>query len=267
MPTVSRNIMTDRYNLHQFYQGKGTEPNYLNVQDITDEVYKTTELQIVTLAMDLSGKTLKQRQEIEDKWIQLLPTLDKVKVLSVRHRVKQDFFDAICKMKNLEQLVFWTSTVDDISNIQNLTKLTNLKLWSFSRLLDISPLLSLKKLTILSIDNCFKVENYEILGSMKQLIGLELCGDTFAPKNLRLNSLKPFETLKKLKHLDLSSASVVDNSYESILKMTSLERFDITVNIPKVTRELIKTMHKNLKAGFFMDWDFDNKKIYDGKHW
>jgi len=119
----------------------------------------------------------------------------------------------------------------------------------------------------LSIDNCFKVENYDILGKMTQLIGLELCGDTFAPKNLRLNSLKPFETLKKLKHLDLSSASVIDNSYESLLKMTGLERFDITVNIPKATRELIKTKHKNLKAGFFMDWDFDNKKIYDGKLW
>jgi Leucine-rich repeat (LRR) protein len=259
--------MTDRYKLHQFYQGKGTEPNYLNVQDITDEVYKTKELQIVTLAMDLPGKTLKQRQAIEDKWIQLLPTLDNVKVLSVRHRIKQDFFDAICKMKNLERLIFWTSTVEDISNIKTLTKLTNLKLWSFSRLKDISPLLSLKKLTILSIDNCFKVENYEILGSMTQLIGLELCGDTFAPKNLRLKSLKPLETLKKLKHLDLSSASVIDNSYESILKMTSLERFDINVIIPKVTRELIKTKNKNLQAGSFIDWDYENKRFYEGKVW
>lgn len=259
--------MTDRYKLHQFYQGIETEPNYLNVQDITDDVYKTKELQIVTLAMDSPGKTFKQRQEIEDKWIQLMPTLDNVKVLSVRHRVKQDFFDAICKMKNIERLMFWTSPVEDISNIKTLTKLTNLKLWSFSRLIDISPLLSLKKLTILSIDNCFKVENYEILGSMTRLIGLKLCGDTFAPKNLRLNSLKPFETLKKLKHLDLSSASVIDDSYESILKMTSLERFDITVNIPKTSRELIKTKHKNLKAGLFIDWDFDNKKIDDGKYW
>ncbi len=49
--------------------------------------------------------------------------------------------------------------------------------------------------------------------------------------------------------------------------MTSLERFDITVNISKATRDLIKAKHKNLKAGFFMDWDFENKKIYDGKQW
>lgn len=259
--------MTDRYKHHQFFQGKGTEPQYLCVNSITDEVYKTKELQIVTLAMDLPGKTLKQRQAIEDKWIQLLPLLDNVKVLSIRHRVQQDFFDAICKMKNLERLKFWTSTVEDISNIKNLAKLINLKLWSFSRLKDIAPLLSFEKLTILSIDNCFKVENYEILGNMTQLVGLELCGSEFAQKKLRLNSLKPFETLTKLKHLDLSSASVIDNSYGSILKMTSLERFDIAVNIHKVTRELIKAKHKNLKAGFFMDWDFDNKKFYNGKHW
>ncbi|MGK2864351.1 MAG: leucine-rich repeat domain-containing protein [Chitinophagaceae bacterium] len=257
----------DRYKLHQFYQGKETEPNYLNIQDIIDEVFKVKELQIVTLAMDLPGKKLKQRKELEANWIAVLPTLDNVKVLSVRHRVKQDFFEAICKMKNLERLIFWTSTVEDISNIKSLTKLKHLKLWSFSRLKDISPLLSLKHLSVLSIDNCFKVENYDVLGKMTQLIGLELCGDTFAPKNLRLNSLKPFETLKKLKHLDLSSASVIDKSYESILKMTSLERFDINVIVPKATRELIKSRHKCLQAGSFMDWDYDNKKFYEGKVW
>ncbi len=87
-------MATDRYKLHQFYQGKETEPNYLNIQDITDEVYKVKELQIVTLAMDLPGKKLKQRKELEANWIAVLPTLDNVKVLSVRHRVKQDFFEA-----------------------------------------------------------------------------------------------------------------------------------------------------------------------------
>ena len=248
-------MTTDNYKLNQFYQGKKNEPNYLTVQNFTDEVYKVDELQIAILAMDIPGKSLKQRQGIEAKWIEMLPKLDNIKVLSIRHRVKQDFFEAICKMKNLEQLMFWASTVEDLSGIQKLKKLRKLKLWSFSRLKDISPLLQLKRLTILSIENCFKVENYEILGKMAQLIGLELCGNIFAPKNLRLKSLKPYETLKKLKHLDLSSTSVIDNSYESVLKMTSLERFDIMVNIPKPIKELIKAKHKTLKAGLFMDLD------------
>jgi len=259
--------MTDRYKLHQFYQDDSTAPKYFNAQTFTNEVYQVDRLKIVTLAMDLPGKSAKQRQEIEEKWIEVLPTLDNIKAISVRHRVNKDFFNAICKMKNLESLTFWTSNVEDISTIACLTKLKNLKLWSFSRLKDISPLLSLKHLKVLSIDNCFAIENYEVLGQMTQLVGLELCGDSFAPKNLRIKSLKPFETLKNLKHLDLSSASVVDKSYDSILKMTSLERFDLVVTIPKATRDNIKTNHKTLQAGFFTDWDFDNKKFYDGKKW
>jgi hypothetical protein len=260
--------MIDRYKLDQFYQGKGTEIEYSGFQDLEDDVYTVENLEIVTLAMDFpNGTSSKVRKEIEKKWIDTLPTLTKVKELSIRHRVKQDFFEAICNMPNLEGLIFWSSTVEDITSIAKLVKLKHLKLWSFTRLRDISPLLSLKKLTVLSIDNCFKVENYEALGKMTQLVGLELCGDTFAPKNLRLKSLIPFETLKNLKHLDLSSASVIDQSYESILKMPSLERFDLLVTIPKEMRDRIKSEHKKLEAGFFVDYDFENKKFYDGKQW
>jgi Leucine-rich repeat (LRR) protein len=170
-------------------------------------------------------------------------------------------------MKNLEQLHFWTSTVEDISSISKLQKLHRLDLDSFSRLTDISPILTLENLQLLSIENSFKVENYDLIGQMTQLKGLRLGGHTFAPKNLRLKSLNPYSNLKQLKHLDLSTLSVVDNSYETILELKNLERFDITVIIPKQTRELIKANHKKLTAGMFMDWDYDNKKIYDGKEW
>ncbi|MCO5948285.1 hypothetical protein [Mucilaginibacter flavidus] len=111
------------------------------------------------------------------------------------------------------------------------------------------------------------MSNYEILGELTNLLGLELCGDKFAPRKLMLNSLKPLTKLKKLKHLDLSSASIIDKSYECILEMESLERLDLLSKMPRETREKIKSNHKNLKAGFFVDYDFENKKIYDGKNW
>jgi len=260
--------MNDRHKLSQFYQDKGTEIQYSSFQDLDDDVFNAKNLQIVSLAMDFpQGTSPKVRQEIEKKWIDTLPKLKKVKLLSIRHRVKQELFEAICNMQNLKSLMFWISTVEDISSISKLSKLTNLKLWHFSRLKDITPLLTLKKLKVLSIDTCFKIENYQIIGKMTQLEGLELCGDTFAPRKLRINSLKPFETLKNLKHLDLSSASVVDKSYESVLKMPNLERFDLLVNLPKESREKIKANHKKLEAGFFVDYDFENKKFYDGKEW
>lgn len=260
--------MRDRHKLNLFYSGKENAPDYLNVQEIIDDIFSATELCIVTLAMDFpDGTSMKHRKELENKWIDLLPQLDLVKKLSVRHRVNQEFFEAICKMKNLEHLHFWTSTVEDISSISKLKKLQRLDLDRFSRLTDISPILTLKNLQLLSIESSFKVENYHLIGQMTQLKGLLLGGDTFAPKNLRLKSLKPFSNLKHLKHLDLSTLSVVDNSYETILELENLERFDITAIIPKQIRELIKANHKKLTAGMFMDWDYDNKKIYDGKEW
>jgi Leucine-rich repeat (LRR) protein len=187
--------MNDRYKFSQFYQGTGTETKYSNFQTVEEDVFAVENLQMVSL----QRKSQKIRQENERTWIDILPKLKNFKLLSIGHRVKQEFFEAICKMPNLDGLTFCTSTVDDIASISSLTELTHLKLWSFSKLKDISPLLSLKKLKVLSIDNCFMVENYELIGQMTQLIGLELCGDTFAPKRLRLNSLKPFERLKNLK--------------------------------------------------------------------
>lgn len=49
--------------------------------------------------------------------------------------------------------------------------------------------------------------------------------------------------------------------------MECLERFDLSVKIPHSIRENIKKNHKNLVGGFFMDWDFDNKRFYDDKEW
>ena len=260
--------MKDRHKLNLFYSGNENAPEYLNVQEITDDIFSATAIRINTLAMDFPVETsMKHRKELEGKWVDLLPRLDLVKTLSVRHRVNQDFFESICKMKNLEYLHFWSSKVENINSISSLQKLHRLDLDGFNQLVDISPILTLTNLELLSIENSFKVGNYDIIGKMTQLKGLRLCGDIIAPKTLRLKSLKPFCNLKNLRHLDLSTSSIIDSSYDIILQLDNLQRFDISVNIPKVTRELIKEKNKNLTAGFFMDWDYENKKIYDDKEW
>lgn len=260
--------MKDRYKSNLFYSGKENAPDYLNVQEITDDVFSTTELCICTLAMDFPlGTSTKHRKELENKWINLLPQLDLIKTLSVRHKVNQNFFESICKMKNLTQLHIWSSTVEDISSISKLQKLKRLDLENFNKLTDISPISTLKNLQLISMENSFKVQNYEVIGQMIKLKGLRLGGDSFAPKNLKIKSLQPFNGLKQLLHLDLPSVSLIDHSYETILELENLERFDTTVIMPQSKRKLIKENHKKLTAGFFMDWDYDNKKIYDDKEW
>lgn len=258
--------MNDRYKLDMFHQSEESFDDHYAAREITEDVYKVESLVICLLAMDLPAKSIKYRKELENKWISLLPLLENVKRLSIRIRVNQLFFDAVCEMKNLESLHFWTSTVEDISSISKLSNLKRLYMDNFSRLTDISPLMELKQLNMLSISNCFKIENYEMIGGMQELIALRLQGDKMAPRNLRIKSLKPFQHLKKLRHLDISSVSVVDNSYDIIISMGSLERFDTTSNISKPIRNIIKT-HPKLKAGFFVDWDWEHKRFYEGKDW
>jgi hypothetical protein len=258
----------DRFKLNLFHAGPSTEPNYLHVQEISDDIFSSTEVCIDALAMDFpQGTSLKARKELESKWINILPSLDNIKTLSLRLRVGQDFLNAVCEMKNLERLHIWTSTAKDISGISKLEKLVRLDLESFGQLTDISPLLKLKRLKLLYIENSYKIKNYEVIGQMTQLIGLKLNGSITAPRNLRLPSLKPFSKLTNLEHLDLFACSVVDNSYDTLLSLENLKRFDINVTISKELRDKIKSRHSNLQAGMFIDWDYDKKKIHDNKDW
>jgi Leucine-rich repeat (LRR) protein len=260
--------MNDRFRLNLFLPEEEDAPKFLHAQEITNDVFSATNLCINTLAMDFPIEvTAKQRKALEQRWVDILPELDQVTRLSCRHRVNQSFFEAVCKMDNLEYLHFWSSTVEDISSITKLQKLRRLDLEDFRQLVDISPILKLKKLQLLSVESSFKVDNYDIIGQMIGLIGLKLGGDPFAPRNLRLKSLMPFCNLRNLKHLDLSHTSVLDKSYEVILEFRSLERLDLISAIPQPLRHLIKANNTKLKAGFFMDYNFDTNEFYEGRKW
>ena len=147
-----------------------------------------------------------------------------------------------------------------------MTKLTRLEINGNSRLTNIDAIASLN-LKQLKFERCFTINNYETIGNLKTLKGLSLNGHWTAPKNLKINSLIPFETLENLEHLDLNYTNVADKSFESILKMTTLKRFDYLATIKKGTRLNIKNNHPSLVAGFFMDYDYDTNEFYEGKQW
>src|ERR1043165_7203949 len=210
-----------------FDLGDAYMPKRVLAHEISDNIYETEMLFIATLAMDFpSGTTMKYRKELETKWMKILPGLDKVKVLWVRHLADDSFLEAVCQMKNLEWLRFETSRIESLAAIAKLQGLKKLELRS-SKLVDISPVLSLKNLEALGIEASFRIENYETLGQMKQLKALRFAGDAFAPKNLKLDSLLPYTGLSQLEHLELSAVSVKDKSYEAVLQLEKLVRLDI----------------------------------------
>lgn len=234
-----------------------------------DETAKEYEaINIAMLAMDFpASNSIKERKKIETEWLERLPTLNNVKELSVRHRVNQTFFEAICRMKNLETLTFWTSKVADLKSLTKLKNLEFLHLGSFSQLQDISPIVEMKSLKRLSIDNCFKVTNYELIGKMTWLKALSLEGDTFAPKNLILPSLKPFSSLANLRHLQLSTTSIKDKSFLEILNLKNLVRLDAGWRMKNDIRQKILAEHRSLKSGFFTAYDFAKNDFREGVEW
>lgn len=238
------------------------------VQKYVPELQDLDSILISTLPMDfLEATSKKERALIEKDWIAAFPRLKKLKRLSVRHKVNQEYFESICQIPNLEELHIWTSNVGEICSLKRLKNLKHLHLESFSRLSDLSPIIQLKNLRTLSIENCFKIENYDQIGEMDWLIGLSLEGDTFAPKNLPIGSLIPFTNLKKLQHLQLSTTSIKDKSYLELLKIKSLIRLDANWRMKKEIREKVIKEHPNLKSGFFVAYDFNKNELKAGIEW
>ncbi|MCL7765459.1 hypothetical protein MPF19_18735 [Polaribacter sp. Z014] len=237
-------------------------------QEFRQDILNTNNVFISTLAMDFPPEvSLKKRKTIDEQWKEKFAELTHIKSLGLRHKVDQNYFEAVCEMRNLEVLNIWTSTVLDISSIRKLDKLKSLSISNFSKLDDVSPLIELKTLQHLSILASFKILNYELIGKMTWLKSLELGGDTFAPRNLMLQSLEPYNELKELVELDMSCASIRDRNYRQILKLKKLKRLDAHWRMKNKEREDIQNEHPSLKSGFFVAYDFVKNEFKDGIEW
>ncbi len=258
--------MNDRYKNHQFFSPEHIY-DYVNIQQYDNPKINSENIRIGSLSFQWHVSTKKEKERVKHEWIKIIPSLKKVKRISIAYGINQEFLDIFCDLPNLTDLIIEGSKANDLSPILKLTKLKRLELERFTQLKDISPITKIE-LTHLRIENSFKIENYEKIGEIISLVGLSLNGDAFAPRNLRIKSLEPYEKLLNLKHLDLDSSSVIDkNSYKSLLKLKNLIRFDILIIVPKEIKEEILQNHKTLNSGFFVDWDDKNKKIYDDKDW
>ncbi len=263
LPTIR---MNDRYKNHQFFSPEHIY-EYENIQQYDNPKINSENIRIGSLSFQWDVSSKKEKERVKNEWIKIIPNLNKVKRISIACRINQEFLNIFCDLSNLTDLIIDSSKATDLNPILKLTKLKRLELERFTQLKDISPIGKIE-LTHLRIENSFKVENYKKIGEIISLIGLSLNGDTFAPKNLRIKSLEPYEKLKNLKHLDLNSASVIDkNSYKSLLQLKNLIRFDILVIVPKEIKKVILEQHKTLNSGNFTDWDDKNKKFYDHKDW
>ena len=258
--------MNDRYKNHQFFSPEHIY-DYVNILQYDNPKINSENIRIGSLSFQWHLSTKKEKERVKHEWIKTIPSLKKVKRIIIACGINQEYLEIFCELPNLTALTVDGSKATDLNAILKLTKLKRLELERFTQLKDISSISKIE-LTHLRIENSFKIENYDKIGKITSLIGLSLNGDAFAPRNLRIKSLEPYKNLLKLKHLNLSSASVIEKeSYKTLLSLKNLIRFDITVIVPKEIKEEILQNHKTLNSGFFVDWDDKNKKIYDDKDW
>ena len=221
------------------------------IQRPSDKRINSTNVRIDCLTPGVIKKGSEKEKTLVEEWNSVFPKLDNVRHLKI-DVYNQDVFDGICKIPNLEKLTITNSNFTNLSSITLLKKLNRFELFRNNKITDIEPLSGLN-LEYLKFEECFNISNYEIIGNLKTLIGLSINGNWTAPKNLKLNSIKTYENLDELIHLDISFCSLLDKSFDSVLKMEKLKRFDYSGKVEKKIVLKIQNNHKNLCTGSFLD--------------
>ena len=200
------------------------------------------------LALFITQSNLKptlQNKLIND-WCIKLPELQEVKYLWFTSRVNQKMFDAACEMKNLEGLWIKWSGIKNIDNLENLKNLKHLHIGSSGQIESIEVLKKLKSLETLELEQLNKISDFSIISELTQLEGLGIDGSIWTTQ--KIDTLKPLENHKNLKYLTTTNSKIKDKSFDPILKLNNLVRFNCSWNYPESEFEKLKSM-PNLKYG------------------
>lgn len=222
--------------------------NPIRIEDT--EIYDTQRLivEVSTLNQEVRNLSASKKRELRRVWTETLPKLDNVKYIMTTHQIDQEFFEAICEMKNLEGLYIKWGKVDSIDSISKLKKLKHLYFGSNPRIKSIVGISNLENLVTLELENFKNCSDLNIVENLKNLESLKILSSIDGPriKFKNLDFLCQMTTLKVLK-LDVSLA---EKRIDSILNLKALEKFWIPEHLYKKydKKDLIKNF-KNLKYG------------------
>ena len=187
-----------------------------------------------------------QQTKIVDRWCAELPNLEEVKYLWFVSRVNQKMFDAACKAPNLERLYIKWSGIKNIDGLRNAKKLRHLWLGNSSQVESIDVLGENNHFVTLSLNQLNKISDFSVLAKLTQLEGLGINGSMWTSQ--RIDTLKPLANLRNLKYLTLLSTQLKDQSFDPLLNLTELVRFESSWNYPASEFEKLKSLPK-LKYG------------------
>lgn len=208
------------------------------------EDYKPSETLVLEITQLDVGSY--RQNKIVDQWCAELPNLEEVKCLWFVSRVNQKMFDAACQVPNLEGLFIKWSGIKNIGALRISNKLQHLHLGSSSQVESIEVLGDLDGLVTLDLEQLNRISDFSVLSKFNALEGLGIDGSIWTTQ--KIDSLKPLTNLHNLKYLTVTNTRIKDKSFDPLLGLTELVRFNSSWNYPEAEFEKLKALPK-LKYG------------------
>jgi len=196
-----------------------------------------------TLNPEYYSMSTKEKNKIRNHWINALPLLHNVEYLMTTHQIDQDFFDAICQMKNLKGLYIKWGKVEITNNIKTLNKLEHLYFGSNPRLQSIEGFQHLTNLKHLEIENFKSVLDFSNLEKLNNLLTLKITGSVNSPA-VPIKDLYFLKNLVNLEELVLG-ISLKNKDVTPLLNLKKIKFLFLPSSIEKL---LIKEKQKIIKS-------------------
>jgi len=187
-----------------------------------------------------------EQKKLVRQWCDRLPSLTTVKYLWFCSRVNQEMFETACEMENLEGLYIKWSGIKQLDSLTKLKKLKHLHIGSSAQVESIKVFGKMNWLTTLNLEQLNKITDFADIAGLSELEGLGLDGSILTAQ--KINTLKPVGQLTGLKYLTLSNTQIKDKSFEPILNLKELIRFNSSWNYPVTEFAKLKRL-PNLKYG------------------
>lgn len=215
--------------------------NFPPIEKLLDGYNGEEKLNLICSKGNESNYNINKR---EKTYVSKIPSeLRNVKVLWV-YNIKQEIFNAICKLENLESLYLQSNRITDLSPLSNLKNLKHLGLLSLTKIENIKPITELKNLQTLMIENFKKVTDFNQLSKLTELIGLQIDGDMYTTQII--DNLDFLTSLSNLRYLTFTNSRCKIKNFDAISKLENLEMIQSSTNYPKKEFQKLSRI-KNLK--------------------
>jgi hypothetical protein len=221
-----------------FWYFKTRKPVFLNYDD--SRIKSEKNLGLGFYDESNSSKEIKE-------WNKKLESLTNVEYLWTYHKLNQETFEKITRMRSLKGLNIKWSSIKSLEPIEGLQNIEHLHLGLSTNIYDLKSLKSLKNLITLETENLKKVKDWDVVGELDNLKGLGINGGMY--EALKLNSIEFLKNLTTLKYLFLINTSVKNNSLKPIENLKQLQCIRLSNRWKEEQFENLRIKLPNLEYG------------------